>query len=151
MFGSNNGNDQKSKNKKVPRENMNSQSTNSLVRGTSVEGTITTESDIRIDGKLVGHLISKGKVIIGPSGEINGDIDCQNAMIEGHFSGRLVVHELLQIKETAKVEGEVQTNKLVVQSGSIFNVRCSMGGKKMIARKSEALELERLSKVVKTA
>ncbi len=151
MFGSNNRNDQKNKSKKVPRENMNSQSTNSLVRGTSVEGTITTESDIRIDGKLVGHLISKGKVIIGPSGEINGDIDCQNAMIEGHFSGRLVVHELLQIKETAKVEGEVQTNKLVVQSGSIFNVRCSMGGKKMIARKSEALELERLSKVVKTA
>ena len=151
MFGSSNGSDQKNKSKKVPRENMNSQSTNSLVRGTSVEGTITTESDIRIDGKLVGHLISKGKVIIGPSGEINGDIDCQNAMIEGHFSGRLVVHELLQIKETAKVEGEVQTNKLVVQSGSIFNVRCSMGGKKMIARKSEALELERLSKVVKTA
>jgi len=151
MFGSSNGNDPKNKSKKVPRENTNSQSTNSLVRGTSVEGTISTESDIRIDGKLVGHLISKGKVIIGPSGEINGDIECQNAMIEGHFSGRLLVHELLQVKETAQVDGEVQTNKLVVQSGSIFNVTCSMGGKKMKARRSEALELETLSKVVKTA
>ena len=151
MFGSSNGNDQKNKSKKVPRDSVNSQSTNSLVRGTSVEGTITTESDIRIDGKLVGHLISKGKVIIGPSGEINGDIECQNAMIEGHFSGRLQVHELLQVKETAQVEGEVQTGKLVVQSGSIFNVTCSMGGKKMKARRSESLELEKLSKVVKTA
>lgn len=151
MFGSSNGNDPKNKNKKVSRDSINSQSTNSLVRGTIVEGTITTESDIRIDGKLIGHLISKGKVIIGPSGEINGDIECQNAMIEGHFSGRLQVHELLQIKETAQVEGEVQTSKLVVQSGSIFNVTCSMGGKKMKARRTESLELERLSKVVKTA
>ncbi len=151
MFGSSNGNDQKNKNKKVVRDSANSQSTNSLVRGTTIEGTITTESDIRIDGKLVGHLISKGKVIIGPSGEIKGDIECQNAMIEGHFSGRLQVHELLQIKETAQVEGEVQTSKLVVQSGSIFNVTCSMGGKTMKARRSESLELEKLSKVVKTA
>lgn len=151
MFGSSNGNDQKNKTKKVQRDGVNSQSTNSLVRGTSVEGTITTESDIRIDGKLVGQLISKGKVIIGPSGEINGDIECQNAMIEGHFSGRLQVHELLQVKETAQVEGEVQTGKLVVQSGSIFNVTCSMGGKKMKARRSESLELETLSKVGKTA
>ncbi|RLD21971.1 MAG: polymer-forming cytoskeletal protein [Bacteroidetes bacterium] len=151
MFGSSNGNDQKNKNKKVSKDGVNSQSTNSLVRGTSVEGTITTESDIRIDGKLTGHLISKGKVIIGPSGEINGDIECQNAMIEGHFSGRLHVHELLQVKDSAHIEGEVQTNKLVVQSGSIFNVTCSMGGKKMKARRSESLELEKLSKVVKTA
>ena len=79
---------------------MSSSSTNMLVRGTTVEGTINTESDIRIDGKMDGRLTSKGKVIIGPSGEVTGDIECQNAMVEGQFSGNLLVHELLQVKET---------------------------------------------------
>ena len=85
MFGSSNGNDPKNKNKKVPRENINSQSTNSLVRGTSVEGTITTESDIRIDGKLVGHLISKGKVIIGDAMFCQRDICREIVDFDGDY------------------------------------------------------------------
>ena len=126
---------------------MSSSSTNMLVRGTTVEGTVNTESDIRIDGKMDGRLTSKGKVIIGPSGEVTGDIECQNAMIEGQFSGNLVVHELLQVKETAKVEGDVRTKKLVVQSGSIFNVTCNMSGQTVKKRK-DTLELEELNQPV---
>ena len=145
MFGSNNGKDPKDKKGSVTNSGT---SSNLLVRGTRVEGKISTESDIRIDGKLVGELMSKGKVIIGPSGEIRGDIDCQNAVIEGHFSGNLVVHELLQVKESAHIEGDVQTAKLIVQSGSVFNVTCSMGGKIAKKRKGDKLELEELSQPV---
>lgn len=104
-----------------------SSSSNSLVQGTSVEGTITADMDIRIDGTLRGSLQCKGKVIIGPTGYIVGDISCENAVIEGRFEGDLVVSDVLHIKETAKVEGEVSTQKLVVQPGSIFNVKCRMG------------------------
>lgn len=145
MFGTNKGN--APKNKKASSNTASSSSTNSLVRGTTIEGTVHTESDIRIDGKMTGKLISKGKVIIGPSGEISGDIECQNAMIEGQFSGNLVVHELLQVKDTAKVEGDVHTSKLIVQSGSVFNVTCSMGGQ-TIKKRKDSLELEELSQVV---
>lgn len=147
MFGSSNTNDQKSKNKKTSTQSLSSSSTNMLVRGTYVEGSISTESDIRIDGKMSGKLSSKGKVIIGPSGEITGDIECQNAMIEGQFSGNLLVHELLQVKETAKVEGDVTTKKLIVQSGSVFNVTCNMSGQTVKKRKDK-LELEELSQPV---
>jgi len=124
---------------------------NSLVQGTTVEGTIRADNDIRIDGSLIGNLQCKGKVIVGPTGVIDGDIQCQNAVIEGKFSGLLVVSELLHIKESAKVEGDVHTQKLIVQSGSIFNVSCKMGGQIPAERQrgeAKSIGMDKLSKVV---
>jgi cytoskeletal protein CcmA (bactofilin family) len=102
---------------------------NSLVQGTVVEGTVTSESDIRIDGTIKGRLFCKAKVIIGPTGEVEGEVRCENAVIEGRFQGTLEVKGLLNVKEKAQISGEVSTNKLIVESGATFNVTCSMGGK----------------------
>lgn len=99
---------------------------NSLVKGTLVEGTVKAESDIRVDGTIKGTLTCNAKVIIGPSGVIEGDIVCQNAVIEGKFNGKLKVSDLLSIKETAEVVGDITTDKLLVQPGAIFNVTCNM-------------------------
>lgn len=99
---------------------------NSLVKGTLVEGTVVAESDIRVDGIIKGTLTCSAKVIIGPSGVIEGDIICQNAVIEGKFKGKLKVRELLSIKETAEVVGDITTENLLVQPGAIFNVTCNM-------------------------
>ncbi len=100
---------------------------NSLVNGTEVEGTIKSESDIRIDGKIQGKLLCNAKVIIGPTGIVDGEVNCKNAVIEGSFEGSLNVDELLNVRETAKINGEVSTNKLIIQSGAVFNVSCVMG------------------------
>lgn len=100
---------------------------NSLVHGTMVEGTIKSESDIRVDGVIKGALNCKSKVIIGPTGAVEGEIRCTNAVIEGSFEGRLVVNELLNVRETAKISGEVKTKQLIVQSGAVFDVTCTMG------------------------
>lgn len=100
---------------------------NSLVKGTQVEGTIQSDADIRVDGSLKGDLTSKAKVIIGPTGFVEGQIHCQNAVIEGRFEGTLHVKELLNVREKADVSGEVHTHKLIVQSGAVFNVNCTMG------------------------
>ena len=99
---------------------------NALVKGTTVEGTLRCESDIRIDGTIKGKLICKSKVILGPTGVIEGEINCQNAVIEGKFKGTLVVKELLNIRDTADVDGDISTGKLVVQSGAKFNAVCKM-------------------------
>ena len=72
MFG-NTKNDQKNKANGVITT-ASSTSSNSLVQGTNVEGTIQADKDIRIDGTLKGTLTCKGKVIIGPTGYISGDI-----------------------------------------------------------------------------
>ncbi len=107
---------------------------NSLVRGTIVEGNITSESDIRVDGTIKGNLHCKSKVIIGPSGYIDGEVKCANAMIEGRFHGKLQVAELLSVKEGAEVVGDVKTGKLMIQPGAVFNVSCNM---------KETIEIER--------
>lgn len=100
---------------------------NSLVKGTEVRGTITTESDIRVDGHLSGDLACATKLIIGPSGSIEGDVQCENALIEGNFNGNLIVRSTLHIKENAKIEGDIKADKLIVDQGAVFNVTCNMG------------------------
>ena len=102
-------------------------SSNSLVQGTQIEGSVIAEKDIRIDGLMKGNLICKGKLILGPTGQIIGDVQCENAVIEGRFEGILIVSDVLHIKETARVEGDIATQKLIVQPGSVFNVKCKMG------------------------
>lgn len=126
-------------------------SSNSLVQGTNIEGTVHAEKDIRIDGTMKGTLICKGKVIIGPTGTIIGDVQCENAVIEGRFDGILTVGEVLHVKETAKIEGDISTQKLIVQPGSIFNVKCKMGNQNGVPRKvtlddDDLVELNALGK-----
>lgn len=104
-----------------------SNASNIINSGTSIEGKIESAGDIRIDGKLNGNLNCKGKVIIGPQGVIEGNLVCQNAVIEGNFTGDLQCSELLMIKETAVVTGDINTEKLMVQPGAIYNVSCKMG------------------------
>ena len=100
---------------------------NSLVQGTSINGDIVADSDIRIDGTLRGTLECAAKVVIGPTGFIEGEIRCQNAVFEGRFKGDVYVENLLQIKEKAEVSGTIATSKILVQAGAIFNVSCKMG------------------------
>lgn len=99
---------------------------NALVKGTSVEGTVRCESDIRIDGTIKGKLLCSAKVIIGPTGAVEGEIHCQNAVVEGRIRGVVTVKELLNVREAADVDGDISTGKLIVQSGAKFNVACKM-------------------------
>lgn len=134
MFGSNNNKREVTKTKSntiIPSSN--SHSLNSLVQGTVIEGAVKSVSDIRVDGTIKGKLICDSRVIIGPTGFVDGEIRCKSAVIEGKFKGNLEVAELLNVRERANISGEVVTNKLIVQSGAVFNVSCTMGvGKKVV-------------------
>lgn len=93
---------------------------NSVNEGTTLVGDLKAESDIRVDGTIKGNLDCKAKVIIGPNGNIDGEVICENAVIEGGFNGKLVVKDMLQLKETAKVTGEVITRKIAMMAGCDF-------------------------------
>lgn len=123
MFGSKTNPNESSKS---GQNLINQGALNSIVNGTSIEGTINADHDIRIDGSMKGILNCKGKVIIGPKGQIDGEIHAQNAVIEGTFKGILQISDLLHIKETAEVEGEINTDKLSVAPGAKFNVVSKM-------------------------
>ena len=113
---------------------------NSLVLETTVEGTVNTNSDIRIDGTLIGNLNCNGKVIIGTQGRVEGEITCQNAVIEGIFKGKVTVGELMIVQESARIEGDVFTEKLQVEPGAIYNVKCVMGGQQIKAPKEKPVQ-----------
>lgn len=101
---------------------------NSLVEGTHVEGRITAPSDFRIEGTLKGDLACEAKLIIGPSGAVEGTVRCRTAMIEGKFDGTLVVADLLEVRDSARVEGEVTYGKLKIDSGAVLLGTVKMSG-----------------------
>ena len=102
--------------------------TNRIVENTIIKGDLISEADIRIDGELEGSITAKGKVVIGRAGKVSGKIQCMNADIEGKFDGDLKVENVLSLKGTAVIEGDVVVGKLAVEPGATFNAACSMKG-----------------------
>jgi len=104
---------------------------NLIGAGTSIEGEITSDGDIRIDGKVKGTVNSKAKIVIGNTGVVEGDLICDNADVSGKVFGKLQVEDLLFLKATGYLEGDIITGKLVVESGSRFSGSCRMGVKEI--------------------
>ena len=101
---------------------------NIIGKNTSIVGDIISEGDFRIDGKVEGTIKTAGRVVIGKSGSVSGKVECNNADIEGKFSGELVVNNLLTLKATATISGDVIISKLSVEPGAEFNATCAMKG-----------------------
>jgi len=104
-----------------------STSSNNIGKGTFLQGNIETYGNIRIEGKVKGDVTSKSKVALGQSSQIEGNVIAQNADIEGEVKGRVEVTELLVLKSTAIVNGDISTGKMVVETGAVFNGSCKMG------------------------
>ena len=103
-------------------------SVNIIGAGTKIEGDIVTNGDIRIDGTLTGSINVKGKLVVGASGSVEGEIICQNADVSGTIKGKIGVAELLSLKASAKLTCDIITNKIAVEPGATFSGSCSMGG-----------------------
>lgn len=103
-------------------------SINIISNTTNIVGDIKSESDIRIDGNVKGNIQTKGRVVIGQSGIVIGTINCQNAEISGNVEGKIKVVDLLSLKSTSNIQGEIYSGKLSIEPGAIFTGTCSMGG-----------------------
>ncbi len=111
---------------------------NTIARNTSLVGDIDSDGDFRVDGKIDGTIKTSGRVVIGKDGIVTGTIDCANADIEGTFSGKLIVDQILSLKETAVISGDVVLGKLSVEPGAAFNATCTMkGAVKVMENESE--------------
>jgi cytoskeletal protein CcmA (bactofilin family) len=99
---------------------------NVIAKNTKIVGDILSEGDFRIDGSLEGNLTTKGRVIIGATGVIKGNVSASNSDIEGDFSGELKVVKTLTVKAAAKISGDVVVGKLSIEPGATFNASCAM-------------------------
>jgi cytoskeletal protein CcmA (bactofilin family) len=102
-------------------------SVNAIGQGSTIKGDIITEGDLRIDGSLIGTINTKGRLVLGETGIVEGEVVCQNALIAGAVKARIQVSELLSLKATANLQGDIITNKLSIEPGANFTGSCSMG------------------------
>jgi cytoskeletal protein CcmA (bactofilin family) len=107
-------------------ENLN-QSINIISEGTRIKGDVISAGDIRIDGELNGNISTKGKLVVGPNGKITGEVDCNNVEVSGFIKGKVNATELLNMKSTSQIEGDIIAGKLSVEPGSLFTGSCTMG------------------------
>ena len=101
--------------------------TNQLKKGTVITGDLSSKSDARIDGVINGNVTIEGRVVIGETGEINGDIKCNILEVSGKITGNLDIKERLTLKLSANFTGNMKTEKLIIEPGAIFNGSCKMG------------------------
>jgi cytoskeletal protein CcmA (bactofilin family) len=113
--------------KKMSEES--SGSSNIFGKGTVLTGNLESYGNIRVEGKIIGDLKTKSKAVMGHSSHVDGNILAQNAEIAGQVMGTVEVSELLVLKPSAVINGDIITNKLIVESGATFNGACKMGVK----------------------
>ncbi|MEI6122407.1 MAG: polymer-forming cytoskeletal protein [Bacteroidota bacterium] len=101
---------------------------NIIGNGTTIKGDINASGDMRIDGTLIGSISSLGKVVIGVTGLVEGEIVCQNADFSGSIKAKVNVNELLAMKSSASLIGDICTGKLSIEPGAKFSGSCKMSG-----------------------
>ena len=102
-------------------------STTIIGAGTVINGDIESNGDIRIDGLIIGKIIAKTKILIGPDGIVEGDIIGQQADIFGKVSGDIRISDLLLLRGMCNINGDVYAGKLDIEPSAIFNGHCHMG------------------------
>lgn len=103
------------------------QTYNVLGKGTSVKGQLQSSGNLRIDGEFEGSLHLDGKLVVGESGRVKGDVSCTAAEVEGTvLVEKMTVNGLLALKKTARLAGTVQVEKLSIEQGAAFTGQCTM-------------------------
>ncbi len=95
--------------------------------GTTIKGDLISNGDVRIDGTLIGNISGSAKVLIGQEGVVQGDIEGQQADIQGNVTGKLHIRELLNLRGDAIIRGNIHAGKLQIEPSVTFNGQCHMG------------------------
>lgn len=108
-------------------QQINPQVINLIAIGTRITGDVLSDGDIRIDGELTGNIETKGRLVIGASGNVIGDIKCKSCEIAGTQKGKIFINEQLSLKASSTVAGDIFTGKLSIEPGAYFAGTCTMG------------------------
>lgn len=113
-------------NKNTKNDQSQNSALNMIGLGTLIKGDLSSDGDLRIDGKIDGNVISKSKIAMGAGATIIGNVNARSADISGRIDGDILISETLFLRSSAKINGTVKTSKLVIESGAEFNGSCNM-------------------------
>jgi cytoskeletal protein CcmA (bactofilin family) len=105
-----------------------------LDAGSHITGELSFDDTFRIDGKLTGNVVSKGNLIVGERGEVDGEIRVGRVFISGVVRGTMKISERAEITATGKVFADLFTPALMIEEGAFFEGRCSMERKEVPAQ-----------------
>jgi len=115
-----------SKEEKKSAEEL-SQTSNIIGKETVLEGSIESAGNIRIEGKVLGNAKAKAKFVMGNDAYVDGNVVARSGEVGGNIRGNIEISELLILKPTAVINGDILTNQLVIEPGATFNGGCKMG------------------------
>ncbi|MBL0146608.1 MAG: polymer-forming cytoskeletal protein [Chitinophagaceae bacterium] len=95
--------------------------------GTVISGNIESNGDVRVDGKIIGNISAKAKVLVGPEGVVEGDIFGQHADVLGKVNGIIKVNDLLHLRGKGIIDGDIYAGQLQIEPSATFNGQCHMG------------------------
>ena len=111
----------------------NSNGSNNIIgEGSVLKGNLSSSGNVRLEGKVIGDLSSSSKVACGETSVVDGNVVAENAAIAGKVTGKGTVDELLILKSTASIHGDISTSNLIIESGANFNGACTMGKEETI-------------------
>jgi cytoskeletal protein CcmA (bactofilin family) len=99
-----------------------------LGKGSRVEGKLTFEGSVRIDGHVEGEIEAHDSVIVGDSAIINAQINAEIVVVKGKVTGDIAGRKRVELRAPGKLVGNITTPSLVIHEGVVFEGHCSMGG-----------------------
>jgi len=95
--------------------------------GTTIEGTVEFENTVRLEGNVIGKICSAdGKLIIGETATVDGEIMVNVAIIMGRVNGKIHAEKRVEVYPPGRIEGDIQSPAVLIKSGVIFNGNCAM-------------------------
>ena len=98
-----------------------------LGKGSRIEGKLSFEGSVRIDGHIEGDISAQDTVIIGKNAEVTAQIHAANVIVEGRVNGDITARQRVELRAPAKLLGNLSTPSLIIHEGAVFEGSCTMG------------------------
>ncbi len=134
---------------KEPTKKVDYNSVNIIGEGSEIEGNIISSSSFRVDGKVTGNTTIKGKLLVSPKGVIDGDIQCEDAEICGEVRGNVHASNVVSIKSTAKITGDIYYKQIEIEQGA--NLDCKLQQTTGNSAPTSTKKVENIEKEIKSA
>jgi cytoskeletal protein CcmA (bactofilin family) len=135
----------------TPLEDTKSEETTIISKGVIIEGKVTSNGNIRVEGIIQGDILSKHSVVVGENGKVNGKIDAASINIGGKVSGTISAKEKLILGSKGNIKGDIFTTLLVVEEGAVFNGKGNVGESVDALKSQETTKSDNTTKTDKSS